>query len=317
MAKIDVGHRIIAAVAQEPFVSGGNWFCTLIPICDLEGNVLSDDLFPNRGMIWWRVIEPVRDYAVRRNLIIIQLETAPAYDSVDPSKDYFQVGSVSPLKSLVSEIIPIEEHEDSDSLIREGRVYLDRPVVGSVYFRTGEDVSGPWKVEGEEERGYRRATVIKALQNEKVWRWKWVDFAKRVRVIHRDVRIVIDWHWNKFDTASYTMVFQDDLKKAVEHANLTDAVSDREVITKFARATVGHTERREIERFFDSGLLTAESVEELRSLKPRMERIARHLKDYEAELNPLVDALMTRKELKPTLEKRQEELADTYVREQR
>ncbi|MEO2004291.1 MAG: hypothetical protein ABGY41_09340, partial [Candidatus Poribacteria bacterium] len=80
-----------------------------------------------------------------RNLIVVHLEAAPAYDSNDSQKDYYQVGSVSPLKSLVNEIIPITAYPDAESLIRAGSVSLDRPVRGAVYFRTGDEVTGPWK----------------------------------------------------------------------------------------------------------------------------------------------------------------------------
>ena len=314
---VEIGDRIVAAVAQDPFVSGGNWFCTLTPICDLEGRTLSDDEFPNRGLIWWRVIEAVREYAVRRNLIIVELEPAPAYDAQDPQKDYYQVGNVQPIRNHLNEIIDVPEHEDSDALIRAGRVHLDRVVSGPVYFRTGEDVSGPWKITGEETHGFREVSIVKPLQNERIWRWKWEDFQKRVRVIHRDVRIVIDWHWNRFESASYTLVFQEDLKTAFEHANLTDAISDRDVLSKVARATVGHTERRQIEKFFENGMVASETIEELRHLRPRMEQIAQNLKEYEDTLDPLLDTRLERDEIKPLLERRKQELAEEYVRERR
>ncbi|MBT3271094.1 hypothetical protein HN371_28390 [Candidatus Poribacteria bacterium] len=310
---IDIGDRVLAAVAQRPFVSGGNWFCTLIPICDLDGSVLSDDLFPNRGLIWWRVIEPVREHAVPRNLIVVHLEAAPAYDNNDGQKDYYQVGSVSPLKSLVNEIIPITAHADADSLIRAGSVSLDRPVRGAVYFRTGDEVTGPWKGTEEEEASGRRTLQIKAVQKERVWRWQWDAFERLVNVIHRDVKIVTDWHWGEFDLQSYTLVFQEDLKRAFEDAELVDALSDRDVVSKLARATVTHAERREIQKFFKEGMVTAEETEELRRFRPRMEGLLDHLEGFEEQLRPLLGALLSRDELRPALERRQEELAREYV----
>lgn len=310
---IGIGDRILAAVAQRPFVSGGNWFCTLIPICDLDGSVLSDDIFPNRGLIWWRVIEPVREHAVPRNLIVVHLEAAPAYDTNDSQKDYYQVGSVSPLKSLVNEIIPITAYPDADSLIRAGAVSLDRPVRGAVYFRTGDEVTGPWKGMEEEEQGGRRTLQIKAVQKERVWRWGWEAFEGLVSVIHRDAKIVTDWHWGEYDLQSYTLVFQDDIKKAFEGAELIDALSDRDVVSKLARATVTHAERREIQKFFKDGMVTAEETEELRRFRPRVGGLLDRLEEFEEQLRPLLAAMLSRDELRPALERRQEELAREYV----
>ena len=310
---IGIGDRILAAVAQRPFASGGNWFCTLIPICDLDGSVLSDDLFPNRGLIWWRVIEPVREHAVPRNLIVVHLEAAPAYDSNDSQKDYYQVGSVSPLKSLVNEIIPITAYPDAESLIRSGSVSLDRPVRGAVYFRTGDEVTGPWKGMEEEEQGGRRTLQIKAMQKDRVWRWGWEEFGNAVKVIHRDVKIVTDWHWGEYDLQSYTLVFQDDIKRAFEDAELIDALSDRDVVSKLARATVTHAERREIQKFFKTGMVTAEETEELRRFRPRVGGLLDRLEEFEDELKPLLGAMLSRDELRPALERRQEELAREYV----
>ncbi len=314
---IDIGDRILAAVAQKPFVTNGNWFCTLVPICDLEGRSLSDDLFPNRGLIWWRVIESVREHAVPRNLIVVHLEAAPAYDSHDGQKDYYQVGKVDRLRSLVNEIIPVPGHLDSGSLIRAGSVSLDRPVRGAVYFRTGDEVTGPWKVtDEEEEQTGRRTLQVKAVQKERVWRWEWDAFEQQVNVIHRDTKIATDWrHWGEYDLQSYTLAFQEDLKSAFEGAELIDALSDGEVVTKLARSMVTHAERREIQKFFKAGMVTAEETEDLRRFKPRVEGLLDNLKGYEEELRPLLGALLARDELRPALERRQEELAKEYVSE--
>ena len=73
-ANIGVGDRIVAAVAQEPFVSGGNDFCRLIPICTMDGKPLSAEEFPNKGLVWWRIMESDRDHAVPKNLVLVELE---------------------------------------------------------------------------------------------------------------------------------------------------------------------------------------------------------------------------------------------------
>ena len=132
-ANIGVGDRIVAAVAQEPFVSGGNDFCRLIPICTMEGKPLSAEEFPNKGLVWWRIMESDRDHAVPKNLVLVELEEAPAYSAVDQNKDFYQARSISRLKG-VNEIIRVDQYRQTAELIRAGMVSLRRLVHGAVYF---------------------------------------------------------------------------------------------------------------------------------------------------------------------------------------
>ncbi|MDE0021346.1 MAG: hypothetical protein OXT69_08190 [Candidatus Poribacteria bacterium] len=312
-ANIGVGDRIVAAVAQEPFVSGGNDFCRLIPICTMEGKPLSAEEFPNKGLVWWRIMESDRDHAVPKNLVLVELEEAPAYSAVDQNKDFYQARSISRLKG-VNEIIRVDQYRQTAELIRAGMVSLRRLVHGAVYFLTGEEVSGPWRVSLRDESSDPYVFDVQALQQERVWNWNWDEFVSLVNVITREARFETDRRWGDYELESYTLVFYDHLKTAFEKAVNLEALSDRDIVSRVARASVTHAERRELERFFENALKDIEEGD-LAPYRPRIETYLARVRGFEQELRPLYDSILKQEHMKTALEKRQSELAEEYVRQ--
>ena len=317
-ANVRVGDRIVAAVAQEPFISGGNNFCRLIPICTQEGERLSEDDFPNKGLVWWRIMDSDRDHAVTRNLVMVELEEAPAYTAADPNKDFYQARSISRLRG-VHEIIPIEQYRSTEELIRAGAVSLRRRAQGTVYFLVQgevqeEEVSGPWRLTLRDDASDSHVFDAHPSQQERVWNWKWRDFQSLANPIDCEIKFEIDRRTGEYDLQYYMLVFYEDLKSAFEKADSLEALSDRDIVSRVARASVTHAERRELERFFENAIEeTAEG--DLSRYRPRIEAYLARVKGFEEELRPLYDSILAQETMKNALEKRQNELAEDYVRE--
>ncbi|GIX07782.1 MAG: hypothetical protein KatS3mg115_2185 [Candidatus Poribacteria bacterium] len=316
--EVNVGDWIIAAVAQDPFPSGGNLFCTLVPICDLSGALLTEEQFPNRGLIWWRVIDSVREHAVRRNLVKIQLAYAPAYDEKDRSKDFFQVERVEPLAGTAMPILPLDEYQDSETLIRRGTIpAVAQRIGGPILLVTGDEVTGPWKIEGEDVSGLRKRWLVRPASGDRVWRWSWSLFEKKIPFVRRSAKIILDFHWNKFEKVTYQLVLNEVLPKAYALGEQVDAIPDREILGRLGRALANPSHRRQLLRFFDEAMPRVREMPDLSDYLPRVQQIAGELRHYEEALRPLLDALTRSEEFLPLLERRIDELAQAHIQERR
>lgn len=155
MSTPDLFDRVIVfAVAQKPFDTPAepgrfNTFCTLQPLLFEGGERTRPEMFPNNGLVWWKLHGLSRDDAVPGSLLGGYIEHAPQYIASDPGKQFYQVvpTEITPITTDdVVEICDVADRAVSsprDLVNIPGVVELDHPPSDLVLVRWRGELYGP------------------------------------------------------------------------------------------------------------------------------------------------------------------------------
>ncbi len=143
------GKRALVAVGQIPFESNGRYFSTLVPLCTIDGYVISERNtdFPSHGDIWWMVTTQTRSYAEPGRLLTATLEEAVEQERAD--KAYYQVipDSLDAVREdqfvEVLAVVSAQVTQARDIVLQSFSMIIDHPPCAIVYARWKDSLYGP------------------------------------------------------------------------------------------------------------------------------------------------------------------------------
>lgn len=154
--------RFVFAVGQQSFEDKGNRFCTLVPVCQLDGTPVSlREEFPNRGLCWWLVRGSIElERSEPGQLVVGPIETSQS-DPADPDKDCRKVrwSDVRPAGEVATllEVLDAGAGEDPRRLLDPRRsLDLDHAPSSLVLVRLGGMIYGPFRAQAEHGDGELR-----------------------------------------------------------------------------------------------------------------------------------------------------------------
>ena len=164
--------KFVFAAAQVPFETGGNQFCTLVPICKMDGELVdAAQDFPNRGLCWFMLRDAEFQALAPGQLIVGPVEQSRDHHTSSADKDWWQLRVDSPqFAGAVETIIEIidagsdNETEDPQTLIEPQREFrLDHRPSSLVMVALGSSLYGPFRPRaprrGSEANGDWRVTL--------------------------------------------------------------------------------------------------------------------------------------------------------------
>ena len=143
--------RYFFAVGQRSFEAGANFFSTVVPIADTDGELITEPMleFPNRGRAWWMLRGEARVmHAPPGCLIMSGIEDAMDL-SASPDKDIYQLlqPSLPGVKALLEILTPDAPVSDPNELLDDFRMRCNHEPTRHVLVRVGDALYGPLKVE--------------------------------------------------------------------------------------------------------------------------------------------------------------------------
>ena len=82
--------KFVFAAAQVPFATGGSHFCTLVPVCSIDGEpVNAHDDFPNTGLCWFMLRDIRFQGLTPGQLVVGPVEPTRDSQTSAPDKHWF------------------------------------------------------------------------------------------------------------------------------------------------------------------------------------------------------------------------------------
>lgn len=161
-----IGQKFIFAVAQRPFETANengivNHFCSLLPLCDVNGVPASPNDFPDNGDVWWMLRPSTRGLAQPGRLVTAVVEESVKSGHSGFAQFQANTETVTALsgRDYVEVItIPSNVIKDPRDLIAEGFYHvLDHPPLDVVCLRWKEFFLGRFRTtcsESNQRAGY-------------------------------------------------------------------------------------------------------------------------------------------------------------------
>lgn len=258
MELIHTGERIIAAMAQQPFKYGNNYFGKLIPLfshLDKYDKTLNRSEFYNDGEIWWRISNSTNPRTLSPGMML-ELTLEPAQESSDaPNKSLYQAvfggkeESIEP--SAGAEIFALPR-ETARSIQRlkggGGTVGLPHIPAKLVYLKIEGWVYGPFSAaqsilaEGVVAGDFKLKTARTLDGRPEMCRMKMADFASRYNVVRSEAEVALDQNGTRLSNnlvkVSYEYLPPEECAKiANDYASAWESLDWEPLSSKFSRMT--------------------------------------------------------------------------------
>lgn len=248
--------RYFFAVGQRSFQAGPNFFSTVVPIADADGDLVAEPTleFPNRGRAWWMLRGEARVmHAPPGCLIMSGIEDATDL-SASPDKDIYQLlhPGLPGVRSLLEILTPDAPISDPNELIDDFRMRCNHEPTRHVLVRVGDALYGPLKVELkrpesdrliEPEIGFSKPiaphTIYRIEADAAIDRPGY--FRHRV-IVQRDASKPNDQFGHSVFYEAVTGALYEELRDSAEEVEL---VSLQEAVRQVARELLSRRERRE------------------------------------------------------------------------
>ncbi len=172
--------KLVFAAAQVPFETGGLHFCTLVPLCNIDGepvNAKAD--FPNTGLCWFMLRDVRFQGLTPGQLVVGPIEPTRDWQTSASDKHWFQLkvetAQMAGTPDTVLEVIDAgpEEPEGPRALIAPLReIHVDHRPTDLVIVRLGQRFYGPFRAKARRNEGGMdggwRVTLERPSQN-KIW----------------------------------------------------------------------------------------------------------------------------------------------------
>jgi len=186
--------KFVFAAAQVPFATAeGFHFCTLVPICNIDGDpVNAHEDFPNTGLCWFMLRDVRFQGLTPGQLVIGPVEHTRDWSTADPDKHWFQLrvdtAQMGGSADTVLEVLEagLEELDGPHALIRPQRkIYVDHRPTDLVIVRLGQ------RFMDRSER--RRVGTTASVMAAGAYRWSGPAKTKSFKPTTRSSRRPVGW----------------------------------------------------------------------------------------------------------------------------
>jgi hypothetical protein len=197
--------KFVFAAAQVPFeTDGGLHFCTLVPICSIDGEPVSpQEDFPNTGLCWFMLRDVRFQGLTPGQLVVGPVERTRDWETSAPDRPWYQLrvetAQMAGTTDTLLEVLDAgpEEPDGPRALIAPHReIYVDHRPTELVMVRLGKGFYGPFRAKARHNErlpdGSWRITLERLSQN-KIWQADKTIVAKAGGLVETtDIRVSLD-----------------------------------------------------------------------------------------------------------------------------
>jgi hypothetical protein len=321
-----LGEKLLFAVGQDAFETGGNNFSTLVPLATMQGRPVDRREFANRELVWWMVrgVPNIMNSGPGR-LLVGTVEESMGGDRSNADSDLFQVNvetvSVAGPRQFIEVLTPNKNASmEPSSILNDARVILNYQPMTLVLVRLGSRIFGPFKSEtlgGTTQDDQYSVTFQKARGD---WPIYEIELeALPIRTLTAEVSVdgnPPSWAGDH-KNCSYEVVAWDDFETARSSSKTIRLSSDEEVVGRVAKLVLSRSERQSLLRQFRglmSGLSGAQTDIQTEDVE-RLKMISAELGASTVVVDDLVDAILKGGYLTHQIERQVSEVIEGEIAE--
>jgi hypothetical protein len=273
--------KFVFAAAQVPFATAeGFHFCTLVPICSIDGDSVNAQEFPNTGLCWFMLRDVRFQGLTPGQLVVGPVEHTRDWSTSDPDKHWFQLrvdtAQMGGSADTVLEVLDAgqDETDGPRALIAPQReIYVDHRPTDLVAVRLGARFYGPFRAKARRDDGIGNCN----------WRVS-LERTSQNKVFQADDAIV---------AKAGGLVESGDIRVSLEDASPTKATLTRSIRYSFIPwhrfEKLKQAGAADIELLTDAEILGRIARDHL---KPKIKRqqLQQLLRELDANLQPVSDA---------------------------
>lgn len=274
--------KLVFAVAQRPFSTGGFHFCFLLPLCDLTGaGIDASEDFPNNGLCWFMLRDLPFQGVSPGQLVVGFVEHTRDWQSSNLDKSWYQLrldtAQMAGAPNTIVEVLdagPMSPDGPRALLAPQREIGVDHRPSEMVLAQMGSRLYGPFKAKA-------RPSMGDALGD---WR---VTLERTSRQTVWEVEV------SAAESAGAL------IRSATVEVSLDDKVPEKSTQVRSIQyrfmpwgqfEELKASEAAEVELFSDSELLARAAKEHLKP-KSKRQQLLLLLRELEGNLRPLPDAL--------------------------